>query len=452
MSGVWCSVERMFGEQRTGEWEQGTGEWGAGGWESRWETVPEGLATMAPGPELAELLARIDRSRLNGHDLVTVMQAWARQVAHAHAEVYATMAEVALCPPGGPLSPPERLTEPEEFASVEVAAALRLTRRSADLGLDLAWTLTRRLPQVWEALHRGDIDATRARVITDAVDNVPHEVARRVADQVLERARNQTTGQLRARLRRLVIQEDPDGAQDQLDRGTEDRRVVSDANPDGTANLHALSLPPDEVAAIMSRLDHLARRAKTRHDCRTTDQTRADVLTDLLIGRTRDDGDDGADGRGVIDLTVPLTTLAGLTHTPGDIGGWGPVTADIARRIALRQQNSQWRFTVTDPDTGAVLANGTTPRRPTAAQKRHLQAHHRTCVMVGCRMPATACDIDHTRPFADGGPTHTCNGRPLCRYHHRCKDQGHWDLQPNPDHTHTWTSPLHHTYTTDPSP
>ena len=53
---------------------------------------------------LGALLAAVDRSRLNGHDLVTVTKAQARQAAHLQAELLATMAEMAYCPEGGPQS------------------------------------------------------------------------------------------------------------------------------------------------------------------------------------------------------------------------------------------------------------------------------------------------------------------------------------------------------------
>jgi hypothetical protein len=36
----------------------------------------------------------------------------------------------------------------------------------------------------------------------------------------------------------------------------------------------------------------------------------------------------------VIELTVPLTTLIGLQYLPGDLSGWGPVCAEIARKAA----------------------------------------------------------------------------------------------------------------------
>ena len=40
---------------------------------------------MAPGPELAAVLAGLDRSMLNGHEMVIVLQASARLVAHDQA-------------------------------------------------------------------------------------------------------------------------------------------------------------------------------------------------------------------------------------------------------------------------------------------------------------------------------------------------------------------------------
>jgi hypothetical protein len=40
---------------------------------------------MAPGPELAATLAGIDRSMLNGYELVILIQAERRQVAHYEA-------------------------------------------------------------------------------------------------------------------------------------------------------------------------------------------------------------------------------------------------------------------------------------------------------------------------------------------------------------------------------
>ena len=61
---------------------------------------------------------------------------------------------------------------------------------------------------------------------------------------VMERASTQTTGQLGARTRRLVLSVDPAAAQERYQKGIEGRRVELSANPDGTANLIAWSLAP----------------------------------------------------------------------------------------------------------------------------------------------------------------------------------------------------------------
>ena len=150
----------------------------------------------------------------------------------------------------------------------------------------------------------------------------------------------------------------------------------------------------------------------------------------------------------MVDITVDLATLTGLTENPGELAGFGPVIADIARRVTAQQENAEWRYAVIDPDSGRVVHTGITTRRPTA-QKRHVPACFRCCVFPGCRVPAPDCDLDHRVAVADGGPTTACNLAPLCRYHHRVKHETSWTptLQPNGDHT--WLSRLGHTYTTN---
>ncbi|MCP3974242.1 MAG: HNH endonuclease, partial [bacterium] len=129
-----------------------------------------------------------------------------------------------------------------------------------------------------------------------------------------------------------------------------------------------------------------------------------------------------------------------------------PVIADIARQVTNQQHNAEWRFPVTDPDTGAVIDNRTTRRRPTAHQTRHIESRTRTCIFPGCRMPATESDIDHTTPHSDGGPTETENLAPLCRHDHTTRHQHGWTYTPQPGGDYQWTTKLGHTYTTSGTP
>jgi hypothetical protein len=96
---------------------------------------------------------------------------------------------------------------------------------------------------------------------------------------------------------------------------------------------------------VLGRIGVLARSLKTRNEGRSTDQLRADVFLDLLEGKTNR----RSSSRGVVDIHVDLQTLAGLSEDPGELAGFGPVIADIARQVTERQDNAEWRFTVSDP-------------------------------------------------------------------------------------------------------
>jgi hypothetical protein len=206
-----------------------------------------GLAEMAPGPELAVALSKIDREMLNGHEMVIVLQARARLVAHYQAEMYADMLEVAS-PPGDAASRPERINNLDEDSAAEIGAALQLTRRAADIQLGIAWDLVERLPEAGEALSKGEIDLPRARVICDGTGHLLEDQVRQAARVVLEEAPGLTTGQLAARLRRITMSIDPEDAAKRLHHGLEEWRVIGEANPDGTANLLALT-PPKRLSS-----------------------------------------------------------------------------------------------------------------------------------------------------------------------------------------------------------
>ena len=296
-------------------------------------------------------------------------------------------------------------------------------------------------PLLLEALRQGLIDLPKAKVIITGTCHLEPEHRNRVAEVALERAPQQTTGQLDARIRRLVIQVDPDAAKTRYEEAVKDRRVVSEANPDGTANLRGLNLPAHRTGAVMRHINRLARAAKSADDPRTMDQIRADVLLDLLAGKHNNQN---RRSRGTVDIQVDLTTLAGLVENPGELAGYGPVIADIARQVTEEQSDSEWRYTVTN-DEGQVIHNGTTRRRPTADQNRQVEAENPTCVFPGCRNPAAECDIDHNQEWSEGGPTEVENLAPLCRHDHVVRHNG-WTIKQARPGIYQWTSPLGHTY------
>ena len=355
--------------------------------------LPPGIETMPPGPDLASALAGVDRSTLNGFELMVTLQARARQIAYEQAEYFADIVELTYSDFGGEGSQPDRSSDPDEGIADELRAGLTLTRTAANYQLDIAFGLNG-LPAVGEALRRGSIDLAKARVFINETGHLlPHE-AESVAGAGLEHASEMTTGQLGARLRRLGMEADPEAASGRYREGLDDRRVEKRSNPDGTAELWARQLPVDRLAAIWDRLDRVAHTM--RGDGRLLDQIRADILMDLLEGNHVE----GVTGGGAVEVRVDLTTLLDLDERAGEIPGWGPVVSDIARQIVQRQADGKWEFVVTDPDTGALIASGVTRRRPTAAQRRHVQAIHPTCIFMGCRTRMNRRAMHGTMPSA----------------------------------------------------
>lgn len=402
--------------------------------------LPAGLDGMAPGPELGQLLAAIELSELSGFDRVVVMRAHQRMASHHQARVFEAMAAISDLMNDWD----DDVELASEAAAAEIRAALCLTRRAADFELGFAVELVTRVPRVWEALVTGLIDLRRARVLVSATSHLPVETARQVVERIIDRAARMTTGQIGAVLRRLAVEADPEESVNKYRQAHGERRLILEPTVEGTANLLGLDLPPDRVEAILGRIGLLARNLKTGGETRTLDQLRADVFLDLLEGNQMD----VATRRGVVDIHVDLQTLAGLAETPGELAGFGPVIADIARQVTERQQDSEWRWTLTDSETGLPVDNGITRRRPSTPQRRQVLTRNPTCVFPGCRMPATDCDLDHRVPWSQGGPTSPDNLAPLCRHDHRIRHQTGWKHQPLPAGDHHWTSPLGHQYTT----
>ena len=402
--------------------------------------IPAGLETMEPGPVLAAFLVSVAGEDLSGYDRVVVMEAHQKMASHYAARVYRDMTEVADVLVGIDDDP----RWAAEAASAEVRAALTLTRRAADSEVHFALELRDRLPAVAEALTAGAIDVRRAKTLVYGTEHLPQHTARRVVDRILDDAPRLTTGQLGARLRKLCLEVDPEEATDRYEQAVEQRKVVMAPTEAGTANLYGLDLPPDRAAAASRHINRLARRLRNPDEPRTMDQLRADVLIDLLTGTTSDEDSSGR--RGMVDLHVDLATLAELSETPGELAGYGPVIADIARQIAAEQHDGEWRYTITHPDTSALIGVGVTRQRATATQRRHIQARYRTCVFPGCRMPAVDSDLDHRVPWSHGGPTTVDNQGPGCRHDHNLHHHCDWAYRRLDNGDHLWTSPLGHTY------
>ncbi|HEY7174549.1 MAG TPA: HNH endonuclease signature motif containing protein [Micromonosporaceae bacterium] len=91
--------------------------------------------------------------------------------------------------------------------------------------------------------------------------------------------------------------------------------------------------------------------------------------------------------------------------------------------------------------SGAPVERDPHRRTPSSPISRWVRSRDGTCRAPGCRVPASACDIDHTVDHASGGLTTHDNLALLCRHHHRLKHDGGWRVtQPRPG-VLEWVSP-----------
>ncbi|QSB16576.1 DUF222 domain-containing protein [Natronosporangium hydrolyticum] len=286
-----------------GSWP-GAGSTGAAG------EFPTDLETLAPGPELARLLASIDRREISERDRVRLLQARQRLISHLQAELMADLTAITW----------EDQPEPDgsgryAWAETEIACALRWTSMAAGRRLAQAQEIIEKFPAVGAALSQGSIDLPRALVITELVEPLPDRaLARTFVERVIDRAGQWTTGQLRARLRALLLAADPAWAQRRATAAVRGRRVEVRDNEDGSGDLWGRSLPPRDVAMVWERLSAIATAAKGAGDHRSVDQLRADAMVDLLAGEGVALG--GPVGRHHGGLPVP----------DGDPGDPGPIT------------------------------------------------------------------------------------------------------------------------------
>lgn len=416
----------------------------ATGWSEEDRHHLPSIETIEPGPYLAVLLEHFERRRLNGHDVVRLLRARERQLAHVQAGSMADCVEISYSAAGHAGSHVERLPEQFEYASDEIRAALTLTRRSSEYRLSMATDICERLPQAWSLMDQGLIDLPKARAFADGTCHVDQETARAVVSQLADVAPRLTVGQLRQRIRRLCIALEPENAEKREQTALDARKLVIEPTIEGTADLHIFGLRLEDARSIGRRVNgHMISLKKEDRSGRTHDQLRADIARDLLLGSDPTNG-----GRGTVDIRVPVSTLDGGS-APGAVGGHGPVTAAAARRIVSSQPEADHQITLIGED-GRPTHIYTLSRRATKRIRRHIAALQPTCSFPGCVAPAADCDYDHLLPHSRGGETSTRNGGPKCDHDHELREHGWHHTRVNEDDN--WTSPLGHTYTSERDP
>jgi hypothetical protein len=349
---------------------------------------------------------------------------------------------------------------PLREVSAELGAAMRVGDRTVQRRIDDAHTLVTRFSATLDAWRDGRIDRAHVATIIDEGVVIADEDRRaRYASMVLEAAAVESPGRTREIARVVAARVDAEASTVRRTEALTRRGVRVMDLPDGMARLQA-DLAAPLAYAIIDRATGFARHVLAAEGAllpdessdpaaepRTFDQIRADVVADLLLTATPN-GHHDAEGaplahiRGEIHVTIPVATAAGVDDDPALLAGYGPIDAELARR--LMAASPAWNRVLVDLPTGLPVA--VDRYRPSAALKRFLDFRDERCRFPGCTMRARRCDTDHTFDAALGGATSADNLADLCRRHHVLKHASPWTVERVGSGRLRWTSPTGRIY------
>lgn len=164
------------------------------------------------------------------------------------------------------------------------------------------------------------------------------------------------------------------------------------------------------------------------HDPRTADQKRHDAFAGILSSAASAAGTPTLGGAApTLVVTVSETQLArhdGVAFVDGPDGEVA-VPATFARHIGCHGTIHR----VTLGSDGRIKALTVTDRVFTHWQRKAITARDGGCIIPGCRVRATWCEIHHVVEHSKGGPTDVVNGVLLCWHHHRTIETSGWEIR-----------------------
>jgi hypothetical protein len=355
---------------------------------------------------------------------------------------------------------------PTDSMLIEVAGTCLIGQGTAGSRLSEALRVVHDLPGLLAALEAGRVFVPQAKVLLEETRNCSPEVCAQVEARVLGCAAELPPGRLRPKVRAAVLAVDAEEAARREAAAKTDRGVSIRPVDDGQALLIAKG-PALALRQLDLRLTAEAKALIAAGDPRTTEQIRFDLLADH-----------NGDVAGAKPITavvhVPVATALGLSHEPGRLDGYGPLSAATTRQLLtdanlikacvdsttgrlIGTDRRKWVPADGNPDTlqRRLVEMVTTPtvidrcpeaqHDPSAALARDVALRDQGCDGVGCSVPAAHCENDHHIPWPQG-PTsfeNLINRSPRC---HHAKHTG-WTVTTDPDGTSHWTSPAGRTYT-----
>ena len=278
------------------------------------------------------------------------------------------------------------------------------------------------------AQAEGTISARHAKVIVEAIDELPAQAQAEHAAAIEERlvadARVFDPAQLCRLARRIVAIVDPDGTFAD-DRHHERRRGATlSHNGDGSGELRA-HLTPSALAVWEAVLDPLAApqpNDETGRDSRSPAQRLHDALLDAARRLLRS-GELPACG-GIPATVIVTVTLDELETRSGFATTSHGGLLSVPDALALAAEAEV--IPVVLNDSGAVLSHGRARRTASTGQRLALVARDGGCTFPGCDRPPEWTQAHHIVHWAYGGATDIENLTLVCGFHHREFDRCGW--------------------------
>jgi hypothetical protein len=297
--------------------------------------------------------------------------------------------------------------------------------------LMLAAHAARELPELGEAFAAGELSVDKLRLLAPVVEpedqggwvemartSSPAELARRCREERSGR----TTGPERERAQR--VQRRLHTWHDEL-------------------NMFRISgaLPPEEGAMIQIALDRAGHELDARRaadhivDLDPPDDVfharQADALVAICTEAVLGDPGAGAASSPPVQMVVHVDydVLTGANpNGRGHIENGPALSTAVLRRLGCDATVK----TLIERD-GVPIASGREKPTVSPALKLLVQSRDGTCLVPGCAVRATRCDVHHIHHWADGGPTELWNLGSACQWHHNRHHEEVFDIIRTPE-------------------
>jgi hypothetical protein len=309
-----------------------------------------------------------------------------------------------------------------------IATRCRVARRFAKRRVRLGRTL-RHLPAVAEAWRDGAIGGDQAQAIASARRHRTEASMARDEEMLVAQAKEMGFEDFARVLEYWKQLADPDGAEAADEERKASRDVFLESSLGGMW-LGQMTLDPISGSIVSNELnrlerdlfeadcaqakERLGRTARIDELARTSGQRRADALVEMAT-RSRTAPAEGIRPAPLFSVFVGYETMHGRISELEN--------GTVLHPSALDPWMDSAYFERAIFSLGNRIDVSVRSRFFTGGTRRAIELRDRICTHPHCYEPAETCQVDHIQTYASGGLTTQDNGRLLCGFHNRLRNQ-----------------------------